>query len=820
MSGEGELSDSTGGARPAAPGGSGGADTADAALALLAWGLALLGVALLVVSEVWLNPRPGTWPVASLAVVAAGLAAVRLARRVGLPDGPDARPGRGRGRSAVGWSALRYLRERIAAAPVRAALTVLGLAAGAVAVAMLHALGDDHPSREYRVVFAVWAAGIVLYAAGMTLPARPPGRARALAWIAANRAALLDATGLFAIALVLRVVALDALPDVVTGDEGVFGNAAVAMAQGEGGHMFGTYWANGMLYIVPHAVLAWLFGPTIWTLRLPTAVLGAAAVPFAYLSCRGSFGRLAGLAAGTLLAVSHLHVHVSRMGLGHGIDGFLAAVAGWGLLAGIARRDVRPAVASGIALGVAQHVYVGARLIDVVVLVFVVLLAALVALKAFRAIAATRLAGRQRGDPAPAVAPVDPTNTGGPGLLSPSLPLAPIAAAFGASLITAGPMIRWAIVRRDDYLARLNAQGLVQSGKAAELLDESSPWQVVLKQLQDSILAFVGAPANAFYFSETPMLTAAWAALLVLGLALALRFAHQPRMLLPLLFVTGGGTLLALAAHTSTSAYRIASAMPAIAVLSGLALSLLGTAVSAGGRGEVEVGRGEDEGIGSITDGHMSGDAARGAAASAFGRIGAGPGAAMAAVVVVIAAAELWAYFGAFRLGCAYWDDRAAAASSTAIDIARRAEGASVLVLPASSLELGSFESVKFLTQREIVPAVEALPSPIFGAPEDGDSETSDAASPQDEAARLIYEVPEGYGTDAMIDVLRSLPRPLHAYAAPERIEELDAVLAAVAASSDRPTAGGASDEFDLQAEVLGRCDRQLVHVRRQSAAP
>ena len=702
-------------------------DSAGPALAMLAWGLALLGTTLLVVTEVWLEPRPWVWPAVIAAYVGGVLAFIRLSAAAPLDPGDpppttsrSADPASGAGPQAsdavvyghAGGAlgtigALRAaIRSAISRAPMRAASVALGLAVGGGAVVMLHALGDGRPSREYWGVFSIWLAGIVLYSAGLVAPDRPriPD---VRATIRTHKAAVMDGAMLLAVSLILRLTLLSRVPNILTGDEGVFGNAAEWMSRGEGAHMFGTYWANASMYFVPHAALIRLIGPSVLAIRLPGALAAAFAATATYALGRLAFGRRVGLAAGVLVAASHLHVHVSRMGLGHGLDALLSAVALWGLYRGFTQRDIRAATLGGVALGLAQYGYVGARMIDLVAVVIVVGLGVFAVMR-------TLFRGRRLGES-----------------LSDAVPPGPLFAAFGASLVTAGPMLRWALVRPDDYLSRLNTEGLLQSGQVEEMLgDAAGPLAIALGQTRDAALAFVGAPAVQFYFTEHPMLTVLWASLFVLGLALAVRHIGQARFWMPLAHVLVSGMVLGLASNTSTAAYRISGVLPSVAVLSAVALFLLVDAA----HGLIQTVR-----------------ARRTTAMMVVG------------LVVVF---ELWAYVGSFAPGCGYWGRTSAITSAAGQLVGPAGRYGAVYALARPEADLGAFESISYLTGRKVEQFATSLPL-------DGVSDP-DAPVPE----RTIWDVYPGTEPPAIAASVATSPGPALILAIPDRRAELDALKA------------------------------------------
>ncbi|MCE7938108.1 hypothetical protein DCC79_02410 [bacterium] len=422
----------------------------------------------------------------------------------------------------------------VAASPLRAAAVAVSLTL-AVSIYAVLVLRADGPV-SYWDVFGLWLASIGLYLAAMgwgERVVRPNWWRQALR---RHRTALLDVAALLALALTLRVWRLGTLPDIIDGDEGMIGDIGRDLAVTATGNIFGSAWGHGNLYYYLVSVpYAWL-DDAVLALRLPSALGGALAVPATYLVARQLFGRRVGMLAGFLLAVSHAHIHFSRIAFCHGCDSLTAMVAMFGLLRGLDRRDAGWMAVSGVALGLAQYGYVGGRLIDVVVAVYLV-----------------------------AIALIDP------GYLRSRLGL--VAASFGAALVTAAPILYWARYRTGDYMSRLGMVGLVQH--RAELGEPPPDLAVLATQLRDAFLALGTYPVDMYYSARIPMLDAVSATLLVLGLAVALTRWRGLRPLLPVLHVVGAVAALALVLLPNASAYRITGVLASCAILVTLAMVVL-----------------------------------------------------------------------------------------------------------------------------------------------------------------------------------------------------------------------------------------------------
>jgi 4-amino-4-deoxy-L-arabinose transferase-like glycosyltransferase len=371
-------------------------------------------------------------------------------------------------------------------------------------------------------------------------PQRYIGRGRFIAELRRHRWALADAGLLLLLALALRLPALATWPDVLSGDEGMVANIARDLMASRLGNVFGSSWAHSTLYYYTLGVSLQTFADPVLGLRLTGALGGALAVPATYLAGRQLFDRRVGLVAGVLLAASHMHIHLSRIPFWHASDALTAAVAMFGLARGLARRDPAWMAVSGVALGLAQYGYVGGRLIDLVVVVYLGLLI----------------------------------------LIHPRFirdRLGTLAAMAGAALIVAAPMMYWALFRTGDYFARINSVGLLQTSSLAERAASAgvTPWQIVLNQWRDAWMAVVAYPAAMFYDAHIAMLDSLWAAFLVLGFIVALWRWRDWRMLLPVLQLVGGLALLAFALVPGVAVYRASGILAACAILAGVAVVVL-----------------------------------------------------------------------------------------------------------------------------------------------------------------------------------------------------------------------------------------------------
>jgi hypothetical protein len=673
------------------------------ALALVALGMALLGRYLMVESGLpWLTAAAFlTGILAFLRLVAIGAEEVPPTEVPRAPEGEPQTAGRrfqaylGEiGRCLDPRGLPTAIRQAITQRPLTAASVAMSLVLSTTVAALLHAR-TDATGPSYWDVVGLWLLSIGLYMAAALQPQRWLSRARLGEGLRRHRGALLDAGILLVLALALRVIGLDRAPDVIGGDEGLIGMTGRDLFNLNHGHVFGTIYGYGTAYFqaVGLSLLAFGSDTGIAALRLPAALGGALAVPATYALGRQLFGRRVGLVAGALLATAHMHVHMSRVAYGQSIDTLTAALALFALARGLERRSVGWMAVAGVWLGLAQYGYTAGRLIDLVALVFVVLLLLL---------DPARLRGARLG----------------------------LAAALGAAVVTAMPIIRWAIDRAPDYFDRVDKAGFMQSGEMATRIAQTGrpAGLVLLVQMHDAVRAVIAVPPTSFYGARIPMLDAIWAALLALAVGYALWRIRDWRFLLLVLDLAGGLAVLTLGGLVLLAGYRVLGLLPSIAVLVAFALVML---VERALRGLLVPAR--------------LGDAV------------------IAGVVAVVAVYNVNYYFREFVPNCAYMDPRTAAGSIAGRYLADEARaGETVLLLNAPGLDIAGHTATQFFTRRQPLQLPTTAPEvPGPGAPG---------------AERFVYTVGPDYGD------LTALVRPaasLIVMAGPEQTGQIDAVAAA-----------------------------------------
>lgn len=186
----------------------------------------------------------------------------------------------------------------------------------------------------------------------------------------AERAALFL---ILVVAAVLRLWRLAEWPAQVHGDEAACGIEARRILAGEVPNLLGVGWYDipYISFAISAAFMA-VFGDDLGGLRMASAVQGVASVAVLHALIRRLHGVRAALLAAALLAVSHWHIHFSRVGTDYMQASFAVLLALFYFVR--ARQDGRTGdwLLAGYSLGLACTVYFAGR---VAVLIVGVLLA-------------------------------------------------------------------------------------------------------------------------------------------------------------------------------------------------------------------------------------------------------------------------------------------------------------------------------------------------------------------------------------------------------------------------------------------------------------
>ncbi len=428
-------------------------------------------------------------------------------------------------------SILNRILERIRTNPVKAALAFLSFGLSFTSVRLLRAKPGPGP---YWDVLILWVISFIVYAiAFVRLP-----RLDFKVWLQTYRDEAITVTILTIIAAVIRFAALGDVPYALAGDEGNLGKLAVAVLNGEITNMMTTAYGSSSLFLFIMAGLMKLFGVNTFSLRLLSAISGTLTVPILYLFGRRLFNQRVALISAALLTVSNFHVHFSRLIVATGIQDALFATLGfYFFITGLERRSRSRLVLSGLIVGFAIYIYMGARLMIMLLPIYVLILL----IKSKKLVLDN---------------------------------LSNLLAFAGAWLVISAPMINFAIQHTADFWARTNQIGVIQSGwLAAEAVKTGqSQFKIFLDLFKQAFLTVNYSQSWAFHLSDLPMLDFITGALFILGVVYSLYHVANPyNLLLNGWFWSGllvGGALVI---NPRVNSYRILIVFPVVCLFVALA---------------------------------------------------------------------------------------------------------------------------------------------------------------------------------------------------------------------------------------------------------
>lgn len=501
---------------------------------IAAWLLLLAALVLALIGQRYFFYEPEyLWD--GVVMHAAALACFALSWRLAHPRPPGARRWAGLPRA---WGGGR---------PAVLVLLVAGLTLTAIAILLLRGRSLEQSTGD---AVALWVLGMLAVVAAAFWPrARGEGsnrlphlRARLASIPAATWLEVATVAGLTLLALLLRAAALERVPFTLGGDEAWHGLLARQVLRGEIRNPFQMgYMSMPTFFYWPLSWSLWLAGNNVFGLRLLAALAGTATIPVLYLLVRRRWGPRTALLASLFLAAYHYHIHYSRLGANNVWDPLLVTL---GLLVVDRALDAQPQGAeragrsrwfllAGLVIGLSVYFYTGARLLPLLVALYV----------AFVAI-------RKRGHV--------PRLGWHLGLL------------VLAFLVAAGPMLDYALSHPDEWNARINQVGIIQSGwleREPELTGKSTT-RILAEQFLRAAGAFHVFPdRTAWYNPDRPLLGVLAGIFALLGMGWALAHWRERRHFLLLIWfwsviITGG-----MLTESPPTSQRLVIAIPAVALL-------------------------------------------------------------------------------------------------------------------------------------------------------------------------------------------------------------------------------------------------------------
>ncbi len=364
---------------------------------------------------------------------------------------------------------------------------------------------DFEPEKQLTSTL-LWVLAVIV-AVGAVWPRR---EARAAREEPLARQEVFALIGIITLAFALRVIDLDHLPRMLSGDETKYGLVAEYLT----GHQVTKPFITGAdghwnLYFMITGVFIQMFGATVAALRLPSVIAGTLSIVATYAVVRQLWGRRPAFIAAALLTTFHHHLHFSRIGV-NSIDDPLFSMLVFGCLWLAWRTGRRSAwLMMALAAGLSQYFFVGGRLVLIQAAVMGV----------FWLITNPRRVRAQALN---------------------------IALAIGVFICIVTPIAYFIVKSPDDYLGSLNNKNIYRSGwvQAQMQATGQSEGEVLLGQFRAVITSFSITSDEAFYWRQA-ILTPAMSGLAALALLYFIRRIREESYFwlvsaLTLLIVLGG----------------------------------------------------------------------------------------------------------------------------------------------------------------------------------------------------------------------------------------------------------------------------------------
>ncbi len=365
-------------------------------------------------------------------------------------------------------------------------LLLIAIALGLNLMAVRFTLGAP---ASYWPAFWLWLASAALYTAAF-VPRWPRPNGEAFPGFMREHGDEVAAVALcIVLGFVLRYFDLTGIPRTVGGDEGTMGLQAMQVLQGRMTNMFATGWlSHPTFWFFLQALSMKLFGTDVFGLRLLSVLLGTLTIPLFYLLVRRLFDRELALVATLLFTFYDFHIHYSRLAANNIADPLFACLTLWLLCRGIAGRRRLDFVLAGLALGLAQYFYMGARLIPIIVVVYL----------ALRVVKEREFLGRHWAD---------------------------VVAMFFAVWLIVAPLYVYFWQHPGVYNSRLNQVGIIQSGwlEREQAITNRTAASLVAEQFRRSAFAFNYYHDRVVWYGPSrPLLGFAASIFFVFGLAYAM----------------------------------------------------------------------------------------------------------------------------------------------------------------------------------------------------------------------------------------------------------------------------------------------------------
>ena len=393
---------------------------------------------------------------------------------------------------------------------------------------------------EYDLL-VLWIVGIGLLVASLMDWHALARSLRGLpAWLGSLGPEAVLVVAIVAGAFAVRVVDLSNIPYIIHGDEGAMGLEAINVMEGRRTSPFVTGWfGNPTLYFFVQAGFLGLFGVNVFGLRFSSTIASTATVAVLYLYARRYHGRWMAILASTYYATFHFAVHYGRLAINNVWDPLFALGMYYLTTRGIESKRLGYLVAAGVVTGLSIYFHAGARLISIILVVY---------------LAYWYWRERERFD---------------------ARGVAHLVIFAAVALLVALPLLRFFVTHSNDMMAPWTRKALFASSGGAPSRIETmmqttgkSRSAIMVDQVLKSFLAFnYYHDPTFFYRPAMPLLQFVPAIFFILGFVYALtnwrRREHFVLLLWLALVLIFGSVLL----ENPPSSHRILLTMPPVTIL-------------------------------------------------------------------------------------------------------------------------------------------------------------------------------------------------------------------------------------------------------------
>lgn len=412
---------------------------------------------------------------------------------------------------------------------------------------LLYFLKKDYQNYDFVTICWFLAGAIYIFAFNLSIP-----RANQIKqWMKLHRNELLLVLALVIFAAILRLIKLGALPRVIDGDEGLLGLFAQGSDTGVYTNPFALWENFGGIYLQLINTAIKIFGPEPFALRILPAISGILAIPALYLFARQVAGRRIAVISAFLLAISHAHIHFSRIGSVGYIHGtWLVPLELYLLLAGLEKRKMWMAAAGGVILAIHFSIYLTAQVILGMLFVFTLIL--IIFYRKW-----LKNTWRQ------------------------------MAAFWGGFALMVMPEFSYIVQNPHAFFDRLNANGTFQSGWLELTMSQTGrgAFSILAERVAHAFFSLIYYPAKDFYGSNFSILSNITTILFLVGLILAIAGTKKRGFLLLNGYFWAPTIAIGIfSIPPSADSYRILMVLPAALLLAAIGfdriLELIGITIT------------------------------------------------------------------------------------------------------------------------------------------------------------------------------------------------------------------------------------------------